>query len=231
MRYIEKGDTPQFMTDWLNARRNANQVLSYDEFSGKRALNDVLRKEQKHICCYCQQIITHFQGKKNGGSHNEHLVPQNGVHANPDLQMDYFNLYACCNYSVGSKKNKQHCGEAKHDDLIPNLLQRKSCHSLFKYNSIGEIIPNGVYLKYDQYLENEASLTQEQKEALQAIKVLNLNCSYLVTERKAVQTKLFKVLSIVAKERIERKVKEFEAQDKYHRFIDMLLYYMKRKVA
>jgi len=163
MRYIKKLTTPPFMNDWLDARNNINQEILYNDFSAKRTLNNILRQEQKHICCYCQQTITHFQAKNNGGSHNEHLVPQNGNNAATDLQMDYNNIYACCNYSKGLKKDKQHCGEAKDDELIHNLIQLNECSSLLKYNTLGEIIPNGEYLKFEQYKENELSLNQDQK--------------------------------------------------------------------
>lgn len=230
MRYIEKEETPQFMIDWLALRESADQSVLYDEFNDKRLLNDTLRLEQKHICCYCQQILTHYQGGNYGGSHNEHLVPQNGVNANVDLQMDYTNIYACCNYSNGLQRKNQYCGQAKGGSLIPNIINDEVCSELFRYNTLGEIIPNGDFDKYEDYLQNEDSLNQNNEDALKAINVLNLNCTYLVTERKAVQTKLFIILSRVPNDIINTKIAEFEILNRHYRFIDMLLYYMRKKL-
>ena len=73
MRYIKKRHTPQYLTQWKNERIEAGQKLYYNEFNYKPKLNDDLREDQHYICCYCQQIITHYQGDKDGGSNNERL--------------------------------------------------------------------------------------------------------------------------------------------------------------
>ena len=199
------------------------------EFDYKPRLNSDLREDQHHICCYCQQILTHFQGDKNGGSHNEHLIPENGPNANFALQLDYDNIFACCISSVGFQKQQQHCGEAKKAKSIRGVVQEINCSSLFKYNNLGEIIPNGDFDLYENYKINKANLPEDQCEVLNVIETLNLNCTYLVNERKKVQTTLIKVLNMVPKERVEQQIVAFEQEPHFRRFIDMLLYYMRQK--
>ena len=107
MRHIEKRPSPPYIAAWKASRTAAGQNHAYDEFDHKQQINDDLREDQHHICCYCQQKITHFQGNNKGGSHNEHLVPENGPHGNYALQVDYSNLFACCNTTIGMGKKEK----------------------------------------------------------------------------------------------------------------------------
>lgn len=75
MRHISKGVIPLIITDYCRMRHIANQQITYEDFDQKEELNNILRADQKNICCYCQQRIDHYQNKNVGGSHNEHLVP------------------------------------------------------------------------------------------------------------------------------------------------------------
>jgi len=229
MRYIQKRRTPSYIASWIALRNSAGQKIIYEEFDQKPKLNSDLCDDQHHICCYCQQILTHFQGDKNGGSHNEHLIPENGPNANFALQMDYDNLFACCISSVGLQKKQQHCGESKKARLIRGVIQEVNCSSLFKYNSLGEIIPNGAFDSFEDYKGDKANLPKNQFEVLELIETLNLNCSYLVNERKKDQTALIKVLNQIPKARVEQQIQAFEQEPHFRRFIDMLLYYMRQK--
>ncbi|MDR0989643.1 MAG: TIGR02646 family protein [Prevotellaceae bacterium] len=222
------------MSEWKKQRNQMDppQSLSYNQFDRKAALNEQLRKEQHFICCYCQQRITHFQGDKTGGAHNEHLIPEKGVYGIFEKQMDYQNLYACCIDSRGLKKkerSKRHCGEAKEDKLIRGFIQEETCSSFFRYNTLGEIIPNGPYRQWKEYLEKKVSLSQDLKEAVEAIDVLNLNCHSLVADRKAEQEKLIPLLIKLPKATVNAKIAEYEAAEMYPRYLDMLLYFMKQK--
>jgi uncharacterized protein (TIGR02646 family) len=229
MRYIQKRVTPRYITDWIDLRKSADQKIIYNEFDQKPKLNSDLREDQHHICCYCQQILTHYRGDKNGGSHNEHLIPENGTYANFAMQMDYDNIFACCIDSSGMEKKSQHCGEAKKYKLIRGVIQEKYCSILFKYNSLGEIIPNGDFETFEDYKAYKANLPKDQFEILELIERLNLNCTYLVNERKKDQTALIKVLNQVTKARVEQQIQAFENEPYFRRFIDMLLYYMRQK--
>jgi uncharacterized protein (TIGR02646 family) len=227
MRYIKKdihhSGAAALLDSWKKERKRANQNLLYDEFDNKEKLNEILREEQGGICCYCQQKIIHYHGNNNGGSHNEHLIPQNGEHGREDIQTEYTNLYACCNYSKGREERNQHCGEAKRDKIIANFIQRKNCNKYFKYNSLGEIIPQGPFKTLLEFEENQSSLTADQRDALKAIKTLNLNQTGLVEERKKDQTMLFKILNQLTKQQIAAKIQLFNTQKPYIRFIDMYL--------
>ena len=55
MRYIKKTTEPACMTTWKELRKTAEQPLAYDDFDKKKELNEYLRTEQHHICCYCLQ--------------------------------------------------------------------------------------------------------------------------------------------------------------------------------
>lgn len=232
MRHIKKNKNSEaivLLNDWKEERKQAGQNLLYDDFNKKTELNEILRTEQGGICCYCQQRITHYQENNDEGSHNEHLIPQNGPDGQPELQAEYANLYACCNYSKGREKNKQHCGEAKGDNVIANFIQHINCDKNFKYNTLGEILPQGSFKTLSEFEKNQSLLTDKQQEALKTIKILNLNQHSLTEERKKDQTGLFQMLNRLTKQQVTAKIQIFNTQKPHTRFIDMLLYYMKQK--
>jgi uncharacterized protein (TIGR02646 family) len=233
VRYIHNNiNSPAvaLLNDWNKLRKQVGQKLSYNDFNNKPLLNDILREEQGGICCYCQQKINHYQGTNIESSHNEHLFPEKGKNnTKKERQTEYVNLYACCNYSKGMKKSQQHCGEAKHDEVIYEFVKWVDCNTHFKYNSKGEITPQGSYNTLDEFEANESNLTFKQKEALNAIKILNLNQSSLVQKRKKEQTVLFEILTKLTKSQVKEKIQEFNNERPYKQFVDMLLYYMKQK--
>lgn len=227
MRYIEKGDTPQYITDWIALRKSANQSLDYDEFNQKSKLNEDLRKEQHGLCCYCQKRIDHFQGDKETGAHNEHLIPQSG--SKPD-QMNYRNIYACCIASVGEKKNshQQHCGESKGEKKIRPFIQEENCVAYFRYNSLGEIIPNGKYGRFEEYEEHIAELSNDEKEALACIQTLNLNCLSLKSERENIYRSFLESCMKQGTEVVKNKLYQKLSEPVYPEFIELLLQIAKK---
>lgn len=234
MRYIAKRPTPAIITDWIALRNSVTppQAIIYNDFDKKSDLNEQLREDQHHICCYCQQKITHFQGDKIGGSHNEHLVPENGPHSNLALQLDYGNLFACCNTTVGmgkKEKSKRHCGDAKAHLPIRGFIQETACSGYFKYNNLGEIIPNGSYRKLEEYKANRATLSKDERDALETLEVLNLNSTSLVIDRKKDFDRIFPLLIRLSKTKVDDLIVTFESKTHYPRYIDMLLYYMRLK--
>lgn len=233
MRYIPKPDNSSAKTLLEEAKltmREAGIAELYDNFRDKGRLNDILRAEQKNICCYCQCKIDHFQGNNVGGSHNEHFEPENGANARTDLQLEYTNLYACCNTTKGFEKNKQHCGEYKADSVISiNFLMRNDCSDNFKYNSIGEILPKCPMTSWEEVKNNLNCLTDIQREAYEMIKGLNLNEDNLVMARRNV----YDILSNFAKDKtygqLEHKVQILNtAHDSYVQYVDMQLYFLKQ---
>lgn len=229
MRYINKGEEPAFMEEWKDVQLKAGLPLAYRDFRDKSKLNEVLRSVQHGICCYCEKCIDHFQGAKERGAHNEHLVPEQGPNGVFEMQMDYGNLYACCIESRGKAKANTHCGEHKKDGVIFPFIQQEDCNSCFKYNVLGEILPNGDYSKWEQYRQNVDSLDEMAKKAVNAIDVLNLNCASLVNERKELLLILMKWANKSDAQTIRNKMSNYESRHLFPEFIDMRLYFMRKK--
>lgn len=227
MRYIPKSEEPLFMAEWKRLRKKAGQSLSYSDFRCKKQLNEHLIKEQHYVCCYCGRRIEQFQ-KEPFGSHNEHLVPEKGINGDFSKQMEYGNIYACCIHSKGQENDKQHCGEAKKDKLIHPFIQKQDCGKYFKYNVLGEIMPNGDYHSWKDYKEKFKELSDIHKEAVNLIETLNLNCHSLKDDRKKTIDALLKKILQFNSIQIQSKVVEFEKSEKYPAYIDTLLYYMKQ---
>lgn len=230
MRYIKKGEEPLSLKEWKLQQKNAGLPLAYRDFRDKRGLNAALIKEQHGICCYCEKRLDHFQGQKERGAHNEHLVPESGPWGEFDKQMEYGNLYACCIESQGMPKNKTHCGEHKKDDVIYPFIQKENCVEYFRYNNLGEIIPNGDYPCWDDYLSHKSQLLGMVKEAVETIERLNLNCHSLVADRRICFDELMDWSIGKDKQAIKNKMQEFETNSVFPEFIDMRLYFMGKKV-
>lgn len=159
-------------------------------------------------------------------------MPEKGPDGNYSLQVDYDNLFACCTVTIGMGKkeaHKRHCGDAKGEKNIRGFIQEHNCTKYFKYNNLGEILPNGVYVSFEEYNKNRGTLPKDQLDALKTLETLNLNSTTLVEERKKEIAALLKVISRLEKKKIDEKIIEFEQETHYHRFIDVLLYYMRQK--
>ena len=124
---------------------------------------------------------------------------------------------------------EERTGEAKEDKLIRGFIQEENCSSFFRYNILGEIIPNGDYNSWADYLNHEANLSGDVKDAMEAINVLNLNCHFLKEDRKRELDALVRVISHLSKEKVNEKMREFEGAETYPRYIDMLLFFMAKK--
>lgn len=233
MRYIPKLKKSPADVLLRNARtwmQTAGVNESYDKFRDKARLNDILREEQKHICCYCQRRIDHFQGDNERGSHNEHFEPENGPNARTDLQLDYENIFACCNTTKGFEKQLQHCGEYKGSSVInQNFIRMRNCLKFFKYNSNGEILPECSMNDYEEIRANRNALTPIQKDALQMIETLNLNVKSLKDFRKSVQADIYKYALGKSRQQLLHKAQLLNTEKReYIQLIDMILYFLKR---
>lgn len=232
MRNIPKPKCSEARTLLDNARKDMQKAgisETYDKFRDKEKLNDILRKEQKNICCYCQRRINHFQGMNEQGSHNEHFFPEKGKDARMDLQLEYENIFACCNISKGFERRLQHCGEHKGSEKINrNFLTMNNCSDYFKYNTNGEILPQCSMNSYEEVCLHRDKLTNIQQEALQMIEVLNLNADSLKDFRRNVQADLFKIVLGKSKNQLEHIIRVWNTElNEYVQLIDMVLYYLK----
>lgn len=233
MRYIKKGDTPSIMTEWIALRKQANQPVVYDEFDKKGELNEILRKEQHSLCCYCQRPVTHYQNPKQGGSHNEHLYPENRPDDSLSLekQMDFSNLFACCIDSAGHKKREKHlqyCGEAKGNQIIRGFIKESNCAHYFRYTINGEIIPNGEYGTWNEYQDN-AIPAGDINDAKMCIQILNLNSPTLVDDRKKCVDILVKYLMTNSEYSVQQVVHKWFSSDDYPPYIELRLQYIRKK--
>jgi len=226
MRYIHKGNEPAIIAKYRTLRQNAGQVISYADFPNAQQLNDILREEQNSICCYCMQAINHFQDGNEAGSHNEHLVPQHGIYGNVALQMEYTNIYACCNYTKDFPDEDSYCGWHKHDGWITNFIQQRNCRSFFKYNSIGEILPNGVFETEEEYRLNKLILPQGQSDALKAIEVLNLNQAVLKKRRFDLIQTIFLVIRNLSLQQAQAKIQRMLNLNPLPPFVEVNIYYL-----
>lgn len=225
MRYIPKTSPPPVLAAWIASQQAAGITPRYADFRDKAALNDHLRAEQGHICCYCQQRITQYRKD----AHNEHLIPQQGPHGDPSREVAYSNLYASCSYARGLQPGKTYCGEAKGDRLIPPLIQDPGCASRFAYNVLGEILPAcGSYRSYADFTAHKPALAASSLEALQVIEVLNLNAAYLVEERKKTLFVLLKFLNAFPGSRIRTLIPALDGAARLRSFADMLLFFMRK---
>lgn len=215
---------------WKQSQQEAGLPLAYRDFRDKKELNAALRFAQHGICCYCQKRIDHYQKPKERGAHNEHLVPENGRHGVFAKQMDYDNLYACCIESQGMETSKTHCGEHKKDGVVYPFVQKENCRKFFRYNVLGEIIPNGEYNKWDDYKVHRNLLEGMVRMAADAIDTLNLNCNSLKSERREALDSLMTCVMGMDAKAIKNKMMEFECRHLYPEFIDMLLYFLERKI-
>lgn len=207
----------------------------YDNFNPKKELNDYLRQEQHGVCCYCQRRITHHNKPNEDGSHNEHFYPENGINGREDLQLDYNNLFACCNTTKDFEEKLKHCGDAKHDTLLdPNFLLDSSCSTLFKYNHDGEMTPTGPYRTYAEFLDNEPNLTHSQQSILYAIKVLNLNVNSLKEMRLGIQSDTFKFMIGKTAAQLQHKIAVLNVpspDEDYVPMVDFVIFLLKERVS
>ncbi len=228
MRYISKGNEPIIITNYRALRQNAGQIVSYSDFPNLEELNGILRAEQRSICCYCMQYIDHYQRENIAGSHNEHLIPQNGPNGNADLQMEFSNIYACCNYTKNYPKNESHCGWHKEDDLISNFIQINNCRTFFKYNSLGEILPNGNFETEAEFIQNENLLPQNQRQALDTIRVLNLNQRVLKKRRGDLIKEIVPILNRLSRQQAQAKIQVIINKNPLPPFVEVNIYYLNK---
>ena len=224
MRYIPKGQEPDIVKNFKAVQQSAGLPATYGIFHEKSLLNAILRDEQHKICCSCQRRIDHYQGSKDTGAHNEHLYPQSKDPGDGSVDLDYNNIFACCIASKGQKKKSQHCGEAKGEKVIVGFIRDPNCQARFKYNLIGEILPNGSYDNWNEYVSNFSNLSQDQKDIVEEIKVLNLNCNSLVEERKNVIESIASWAVNVSRVDIQQKLEAWKTANEFPIFYSAIEY-------
>lgn len=224
MRYIKKQEVePECLSVYKTKCRELGiaEPLMFRDFNDTGILKRVLCAEQHNVCCYCQRPVKGFR--------IEHLYPENGLDKEKSerLQLDYSNLFASCMDSQGCPKNLQYCDVAKGNIIIREFIKEKKCATYFRYLSTGEIVPNGTYSTLKDYLE-APELSKDEKDALDAINILNLNCHPLVEARKKCLTELLRFLPKKSKETWQKEIDLWLSSSTYPEFIELRLQYLRK---
>jgi len=229
MKCIEKGQEPLSLSAFREKEQQANIHPSYGNLDKGiiNDLNDSLLKEQGYLCCYCMEEISLKSLRR------EHFLPQSRFKTE---ELNYFNIFAACNFSNGLPPEQQHCDIKKGNLLIPKYLLDSKCSDYFRYNRSGEILPYGDFKRYKDYDDNFHKLNAEQKAVLSTIEILNLNAERLKTKRQNFILPLIQSINGFSKEQIKQKIEDYKTTDnlgKLKRFCGVAVYiledYLKRK--
>lgn len=226
MRYIEKQQMePACLSEYKKECRDlgVTEPFLYEGFNRTGELKNVLCCEQHHVCCYCQRPVKGFR--------IEHLYPKNG----PDeerskiFQLDYTNLFAVCMDSQGKPDNLRYCDVHKEDKIIREFIKEEDCQQYFRYLSTGEIVPNGKYHTWKEYLDSDI-LSQDEQDAKDAILVFNLNCHTLVEERKLCITVLLENLPKKSEEEWKSIKQSWLEEKTYPSYIQLRIQYIDKYI-
>ena len=227
MRYINKQDTePECLSSYKkNCRKlGVQEPLLYADFNQTAKLRNILCEEQHNVCCYCQRPVKGFR--------IEHSYPENGPDREKSqrLQLEYTNLFASCLDSQRFPKHLQYCDVAKGNHIIREFIKEKGCVSYFRYLSTGEIVPNGTYTTWKEYVE-ATDLSRDEVDAMNAINILNLNCHSLVEARKVCLTELLTIISKRNKIEWKQTIDEWLSSPTYPAFIELRLQYLNKYLS
>jgi uncharacterized protein (TIGR02646 family) len=220
MRYIKKGKEPQTLQAIKGLAQRTGQLPAFEALPANVVYEIVqaLLYDQGWLCCYCMNEIS------SETSRLVHFLPFK------DEALTYTNMYLACNYSNHLPPAQQHCYIKKGTDLIPKYMSDDQCAEYFRYNTLGEILPNGPYRTIRKCQDNFRSLTPVQQAVLSAIEILNLNTERLKDQRKAVLTEVANAMRKITKAQIPILVKNLNQKDKngrLRRFCEVMIYYLK----
>ena len=227
MRYINKKDTePECLSSYKKTchELGVQEPLLYADFKETAKLREILSEEQHNVCCYCQRPVKGFR--------IEHSYPENGpdMKKSKRLQLEYSNLFASCMDSQRLPKHLQYCDVAKGNHIIREFIKEQQCQSYFRYLSTGEIVPNGTFATWKEYVE-ATDLPKDEVDAINAINILNLNCHSLVEARKTCIMELLSLLPKRSKDEWHQKIDEWLSASTYPAFIELRLQYLKKYLS
>lgn len=182
--------------------------------SVKQDIRVGLVKDQGYLCAYCMSRIR----ADNKNMKVEHWQSSTGY---PQKQLDYTNLLGCCLGNKGNKFDLQHCDTRKNNDDLrfnpasPMHYARLRIHYTFQGT-----------IKSDDHEFND-----------QLNKVLNLNYSRLVENRKAVWSAVTRSLSEIkgsaSQKQVEELIAEWAKKDRngyLREYCGVALYYLNKKL-
>lgn len=209
MYEIEKNCPPNLLTEYVK-----EQDATYDNLPThtKEQLKSVLLNEQGHLCAYCMGRI------KLRNMRVEHWASQSH---NPNLQLDYFNLLACCDGNEGSPKDSQVC-DVRKENLQLKFSPARSEHTI---NSRIRYSANGVISSNDEEFSKQLE------------EVLNLNYHRLKENRKAALNVIHEKLNSRSGKRrktqiqsLLNRVLEFDGDSKRLPFFGFMAFYLQSKL-
>jgi uncharacterized protein (TIGR02646 family) len=182
MRYIEKGQAPNFFTAEI---ASFDKNTSWNDLHCKAHLRRHLKQEQAHLCAYCES------GLNDSNSHIEHIEPQS---TNSARRFDYTNLVASCDGDVLCSEQNVYrgldvasCGHRKDDRYDPGLFLNPT-----------QLTDVEKYFQYDLHDASISASDKMPEKASYMIDLLNLDNQYLRNSRSNARAA---VLSIVGKSR------------------------------
>jgi uncharacterized protein (TIGR02646 family) len=181
--------------------------------SVKQDIRARLLEDQGYLCAYCMCRI--WPDEKS--MKVEHWQCRTKY---PKKQLDYANLFGCCLGNAGSKYELQHCDTRKDDDDLLFNPAEPIHHERFRIR----------FLNTGKIVSDDAGFDD------QLNKVLNLNFSRLVDNRKAVWKSVTKRLSEIrgsaSRKQVEELIAEWKAKDRngcLKEYCGVALYYLNKK--
>ncbi|NUN99011.1 MAG: hypothetical protein HUU01_00190 [Saprospiraceae bacterium] len=187
MIFIKKNPEPPGLKQYKSDIKHLGRTPLWEQFSGENSdrtyesafeeLRISLVKEQRSVCCYCQQKIA-FKSAETGKllMKTEHFLPKKGKHAVPDKQLDYGNLLAVC-FGNSDTEQEKHCDSHKLGNILqaipnPSEGKQKDFRPFLKYKvQINQQEVLVLPMRNDERLEDDIN------------KVLNLNEQSLRSKR------------------------------------------------
>lgn len=205
MKQVKKaGPPPEFVRYLKTHRRKDWEAFSKPQNGTvKGILGEWLREEQGFLCCYCEEEIA------KGISHIEHFKPKSHF---PELQLDYFNLFASCNGC--GKHEDMTCGMKKKDIYFPSLISPSdpTCDTRFCYTADGQILP----------------MDETDDRGWETIALLGLNSPRLRRRREMVYQELQNLQTLFAPEDFHRYIRirlEKNPKGRFCEFWTTVLYF------
>ena len=202
MKYIQKGSTPQELTDWFEDQPvvDGQRInCGYGDMPSdvKDVVKQQLLEEQGGLCCYTGMRVDAQN------SHVEHFKPQSRCEEHEDVC--YTNLLAA--YPGTTTHRCLFGARAKDNWYDKNLLVsplHQSCETKFLFKQFGEIVPR----------DNEDAA------AVETIERLRLNDSYLEEMRRSrIEEALFPDDLFLRKDEIQRLVQRLDRRNLNGQFL------------
>lgn len=170
MRRIVKGPEPEDVRLWREANAAVPQNLTYDNMPKIGAKRQML-VEQGYLCAYTMQRISTVDD-----CHIEHVVPRSQYPQDPEVQISYGNLLACCPSNTPGHPRKR--------GKYPYGAEEKGQTRVFDSNFVSPL-RDDVELRFRYSSDGSVTHLNNDGPAESTIGILRLNHDQLIELRKA----------------------------------------------